>query len=95
MVWFSLRLDHERRARREDEVVQVIEPIDARAERPAEVIGQEDLVLHVDAELRAVVRLRRDREIERVEPQVATVGDDVAVGERLNVRQLEVARSSC
>ena len=48
------RLDHEGRARREHEVVQVVEAVDARADHPPEVIGQEDLVLREDAELGAI-----------------------------------------
>ena len=51
-------------ARREHEVVEIVEAIDARADDQAEMIRQEDLVLDVAAALGAVVRLRRQRQVE-------------------------------
>ena len=81
-----------RHARREDEVVEVVEPIHARARDQAIHVRQEDLVLDVAAAFGAVLRIRRQRQVERVEAQVAAVGHDVLLLERLDVRRLEVER---
>ena len=92
IVWLSSRLHHEGHARREDRRVEVVEPVDARAGDQAIHLREEDLVLDVAAPLGSVLRLRRERQVERVVAQVAAVGDDVLVLEGLDVRRLEVDR---
>ena len=72
-VCVGVRLDHERRPRREHRVVDRRELVDAAADHPAEVVAEEDLVLHVGAALVAVVAVGRQRDVERVVPEVAAV----------------------
>ena len=55
------------------------------------MIGQEDLVLPVQAQLGAIVAVRSEREIELVVAQVAAVADDVPLRERLHVRDVHVS----
>ena len=85
-----LRLDHERRPRREHEAVEVVEPIQAAADDPPEHLGEEDLVLDVGAPFGAAVGERRQRQVELVVSQIAAVGDDVPRLERLHVRRFEI-----
>ena len=54
-VLAGVRLDHERRARREHRIVDRRELVDAAADDPPEVAAQEDLVLQVRAAFIAVV----------------------------------------
>ena len=89
-VWLGGRLDEERRARREDRVVDRRELVEAAADHPAEMVAEEDLVLEVAAALVAVVAVRRERDVERVVPEVAAVGQHVARADRLHVGRLEV-----
>ncbi len=64
----------------------------ARADHPAQVVGDEDLVLDVDAALRAVVAARRQAEVELVVAEVAAVAQHVAGAERVDVAVLDVER---
>ena len=84
------RLDHERRAWREHEVVQEVEVIDAPADDPPEPRREEDFVLNVAPEFLAVVGVRGNGELEPIESQIAAVADDVLGGKGLNVRRFEV-----
>ena len=70
--------------------LDVVELVHARADDPAEVLAEEDLVLHVGADLGAVVAGGRDRQVEEVLPEVAAVGQHVVRAERRDVADLEV-----
>ena len=88
-----LRLDHEGHARREHEVVEVVEAIDARAGDQAELVRAGRSRPGCSRPLRCGCRPSGaiDRS-KRVEAQVAAVGDDVLVLDGLDVRRLEVER---
>ena len=84
-----IRLDQHGDARGEHEVVDEIEPIDARAGDQTEMVAQEDLVLPVDTKLGAVVGVRRDRQIVAVESKISAVVHHV-FAKRMHVRQVEI-----
>ena len=84
------RLVHERRPRREDGVVDRRELVDAAADHPAELVAEEDLVLHVRAALVAVFRVRGNRDVEGVAAEVAAVAQRVLGADRVHVAGLDV-----
>ena len=64
-AWSSTRLEHRREPRREHRIVEVAELVDAAADVEPDLV-EEDLVLHVGAELGAVLGGRRDGDVEVV-----------------------------
>ena len=90
--WSARRLDDDRRARREVRLVEHAEPVEARADHPAQVVVDEDLVLHVGAAFRAAVAARRQRQVEAVVAGVAAEADDLARADRDDVAVLGIER---
>ncbi len=78
-----------RQSRREERVAEVAELVDTAADVEADPI-EEDFVLDVGAELVAILRLRRQRDVEVVAPDVAADRQHLAGADRKRIAGLEV-----
>ena len=85
------RLIGRREPRREDRIADVAELVDAPADREVELF-QKDLVLHVRAGLGAVLRRRRNRDVEVVLPHVAAECEHLVRSGRDRIAHLNVVR---
>ncbi len=83
------RLEHRRKPRRKHRIVQVAELVDACPDGQPDAI-ENDLVLHVGADLGPVLERRRNRHVEVVAPHVAAEADHVPRSQRDGVPGLEV-----
>ena len=73
-----LRLEYERRARRQDGLVDCREPVNPGADDQLCAIGQEDPILSVGSAFPASAAERREGEIEVIAPEVAAIRQEMS-----------------
>ena len=83
------RLVHGGDAGGEHGLVEVAELVHPAPEREPELV-EVDLVLGIGPELRAVLGIRRDRDVEDVAPHVAAVAEDVLAAQHHRVARLQI-----
>ena len=84
------RLDQHGHTRRDDRVVNRRELVHARTRHEAQVLVDEDFILHVDAAFGARRFSRRNRQVELVVAEVAAIGEHMTAAKRRRVAYLKV-----